>query len=91
MIFVERAIIPVTDGSRTDQPHPPSLLSRREREIALHIACGRTSKEIAQRLSLSDLTVRKHRENLYRKLGIGSIPQLVRYCLEQHLVRPSTS
>lgn len=38
---------------------------------------GRTSKEIARALFLSDLTVRKHRENLLRKLGLTSTAQLV--------------
>ena len=38
---------------------------------------GRTSKEIARLLCLSDLTVRKHRENLLRKLGLTSTAQLL--------------
>jgi len=38
---------------------------------------GRTSKEIARELAISDLTVRKHRENLLRKLGLRSTAQLV--------------
>jgi DNA-binding CsgD family transcriptional regulator len=38
---------------------------------------GRTSKEIARLLGISDLTVRKHRENLLCKLGLRSTAQLV--------------
>ena len=38
---------------------------------------GRTSKEIARVLFLSDLTVRKHRENLLRKLGLTRTTQLL--------------
>jgi len=38
---------------------------------------GRTSKEIARQFAISDLTVRKHRENLLRKLGLRSTAQLV--------------
>lgn len=34
------------------------------------IASGRTSKEIARRLGIHFQTVMKHRENLYRRLGI---------------------
>jgi DNA-binding CsgD family transcriptional regulator len=41
------------------------------------VLAGRTSKEIARLLSVSDLTVRKHRENLLRKLGLASTAQLV--------------
>lgn len=42
-----------------------------------HVLVGRTSKEIARVLYLSDLTVRKHRENLLRKLGLTSTAQLL--------------
>lgn len=41
------------------------------------VLAGRTSKEIARALFLSDLTVRKHRENLLRKLGLTSTAQLL--------------
>lgn len=37
---------------------------------------GQTSKQIALALGLSDLTVRKHRENLMRRLGAHSIADL---------------
>lgn len=43
----------------------------------MHVQAGRTSKEIARLLYLSDLTVRKHRENLLRKLGLTSTAQLL--------------
>jgi DNA-binding NarL/FixJ family response regulator len=38
---------------------------------------GRTSKQIARELLISELTVRKHRENLLRKLGLRSAARLV--------------
>jgi DNA-binding CsgD family transcriptional regulator len=41
------------------------------------VLTGRTSKEIARLLSVSDLTVRKHRENILHKLGLKSTAQLV--------------
>ncbi|MDI9853948.1 helix-turn-helix transcriptional regulator [Comamonas sp. 17RB] len=41
-----------------------------------YVLAGRTSKEIARALYLSDLTVRKHRENILRKLGLKSTVQL---------------
>jgi DNA-binding CsgD family transcriptional regulator len=40
---------------------------------------GLTSKQIARLLSISDLTARKHRENLLRKLGLHSTAQLMGY------------
>lgn len=52
-------------------------MTLREREVAALVVEGRTSKEIARTLGISDLTVRKHRENLLRKLGLRSTTELV--------------
>ena len=42
---------------------------------------GRTSKEIARLLGISDLTVRKHREHLLHKLRLRNTAQLVALAL----------
>ncbi|EJD6371342.1 helix-turn-helix transcriptional regulator, partial [Providencia rettgeri] len=52
-------------------------LSTREREIMDMILEGNTSKETAEKLSLSPRTVEVHRSNIYTKLGIKSLPQLI--------------
>jgi DNA-binding NarL/FixJ family response regulator len=52
-------------------------LSERELQVLSLIVTGQTCKHIAQRLGLSDLTVRKHRENLMRKAGAANTAQLV--------------
>ncbi|WUR11250.1 helix-turn-helix transcriptional regulator [[Empedobacter] haloabium] len=51
-------------------------LSRREQTIACQIVQGKTSKMVARELGISPLTVRKHRENILRKLGIRDTMQL---------------
>lgn len=53
------------------------MLTPREREILSRVGAGLSSKEIAKELGISDLTVRKHRENLCRKLGARNAPELV--------------
>jgi DNA-binding CsgD family transcriptional regulator len=45
-------------------------LTPREREILELVAEGRTNAEIAARLWISPLTVRKHLENVFEKLGV---------------------
>jgi ATP/maltotriose-dependent transcriptional regulator MalT len=45
-------------------------LSRREREIADLIAVGRTNREIAGQLFLSEKTIEWHVANVFRKLGV---------------------
>jgi DNA-binding CsgD family transcriptional regulator len=47
-------------------------LTRREAEILLWIVRGKTNKEIASGLYISPLTVRKHLEHVYQKLGVES-------------------
>lgn len=67
---------------------PLPVLTQRERDIAQRVAAGHTSKQIARELGLSNLTVRKHRENLYRKLGVGNAAGVAIYCLRHGLLAP---
>jgi DNA-binding CsgD family transcriptional regulator len=53
-------------------PAATALLTRREREILAWVARGKTNREVAAALHLSPGTVRKHLDNVYAKLGVGS-------------------
>jgi two-component system, NarL family, response regulator NreC len=61
-------------------------LSGREVEVLRLIALGHTSAEIADKLHLSRRTVETHRARIYRKLGLETRAQLVRYALGRHLI-----
>ena len=52
-------------------------LTRREKEILQFIAAGLSSKEIADKLFISEHTVSNHRKNMLRKKGAKSSAQLV--------------
>jgi FixJ family two-component response regulator len=54
------------------------LLSPREREIMIEVARGRLNKQIAGDIGISEATVKVHRSNLMRKLGVRSLPELAR-------------
>jgi len=54
-------------------------LGRREREIMLHICQGFRNKEIAQKLNISEQTVKSHCNRLYKKLGVSDRLQLALY------------
>lgn len=66
-------------------PQPELLaaapLTRRERQILALAAQGRSAREIAEHYSISPLTVRKHRENLMRKLDLHSTAELAAYAV----------
>ena len=45
-------------------------LSRREREVLQHAATGVGNKELADRLSISEATVKVHLTHIFQKLGV---------------------
>lgn len=55
-----------------------AALSEREREVLGLIVAGLTNKEIARALDLSPRTVETHRANLFEKLAVPSLAQLIR-------------
>ncbi len=54
-------------------------LAKREREIVFHICRGYRNKEIAQKLNISEQTVKSHCNRIYRKLGVSDRLQLALY------------
>ena len=61
-------------------------LTAREREILVHIAQGKTNREIGAELGISTRTVEAHRDSLMRKLGIRTVAGLTRLALERGLL-----
>ena len=55
-------------------------LSRREREVMTYVIAGMLNKQIGGELGISEETVKIHRGRVMHKLGIGSVPELVRLC-----------
>jgi DNA-binding CsgD family transcriptional regulator len=45
-------------------------MTRRQAQILLHIARGRSNRDIAKHLEISDRTVQKHLEHAFRRLGV---------------------
>lgn len=65
-------------------------LSKRELTILHALQSGRSNKQIAAELFLAEQTVKFHLTNIYRKLGVGSRTEAVRYAFEHGLVeRPA--
>jgi DNA-binding NarL/FixJ family response regulator len=61
-------------------------LTKRERQVLVHVAMGRSNKEVAAEFGISVRTVETHRENLMRKLDIHSVAELTRLALKTGLV-----
>lgn len=61
---------------------PLESLTPRERQVALAIAEGKPNKIVAHELGISTRTVETHRARLMSKLGLTSLPELVRLVLQ---------
>lgn len=57
-------------------------LSSREKEILTLISSGKTTKEIADILFISEMTISTHRKNICRKLNLEGRLELIRYASE---------
>lgn len=60
-------------------------LSKRETEIISLIKKGMSSKEIAETLNISGYTVETHRKNIFRKLKVKSVSELVSFAYDNEL------
>lgn len=64
-----------------------SRLTPREREIVQLLADGKSSKEVAESLTISVKTADTHRANIMRKLDLHSVTELVRYAVRNRIVK----
>jgi len=65
---------------------PLEQLSPREREILQLVAEGKTSQEIAERLSISPKTVDTYRSRLMRKIGVEDVAGLVKFAIQHGVI-----
>lgn len=62
------------------------VLTGREAEVVALVAAGKTNREIAAELVVSEHTVRRHLQNTYAKLGVASRAGAAAYALEHELI-----
>ena len=65
---------------------PLEKLSPREREILQLVAEGKTSQEIAGRLSISPKTVDTYRSRLMRKIEVEDMAGLVKFAIQHGVI-----
>ncbi len=73
--------VPAPEGHSTETLQP------RELEVLRLVARGRSNKEVASELGISERTVQSHMLNIFRKLGVGSRTAAVLHALRQKWVK----
>ncbi|HKA02189.1 MAG TPA: response regulator transcription factor [Candidatus Solibacter sp.] len=74
--------IPATAPTRERERSP---LSQREREIVALVAQGFKNKEMAEKMFISEQTVKNHLHNIFDKLGVSDRLELALYAIHNNL------
>jgi DNA-binding NarL/FixJ family response regulator len=82
---IAKKMITTFEGIRSNTELTPSLTDR-EIEVIKALAQGKSNKEIARDLDISEKTVRNHASNIYKKLHIFDRTQAVIYAVRHGLV-----
>ena len=83
----QRALEAIISQQQDDEK--PDILTATETEIVKAIAQGKTTREIAAERFSSIHTVTTHRKNIFRKLGINTAHEAVKYALRAGLIDAS--
>jgi len=65
-------------------------LTKREIEILVNLFDGLKNAEIAENLFISEITVKKHLQNIFEKIGVNSRTALIRKIIRYKCTKPQT-
>jgi two-component system response regulator NreC len=80
-------ISPYVGKPPSKTPGRLAVLTAREQEVCRLLAYGYTNGEVAEKLFISDRTVETHRTNIMGKLGLNSRAELVRFAIDNGLMK----
>jgi two-component system, NarL family, nitrate/nitrite response regulator NarL len=82
-VAAEEAPPPPMPAATRDRERSP--LSQREREIVALVAQGFKNKEMAEKMFISEQTVKNHLHNIFDKLGVSDRLELALYAIHNNL------
>ena len=86
--IARRLMLELRSGGKPAESPEMQRLTEREREVLAEIARGRSNKEIARDLVLSEKTVKTHVSNILQKLGLSDRTQAALFAVREGLVQP---
>ena len=86
---ISQRALEVIINHQQEEEERPSILTETETEIVRAIAQGKSTKEIAAERFSSVHTITTHRKNIFRKLGINTAHEVIKYALRAGLVDSS--
>lgn len=87
--YLSQRVMETIISDEQQRNETPDILTATEVEIVRAIAQGKTTKEIAAERFLSVHTVTTHRKNIFRKLGVNTAHEVIKYAIRAGLVDSS--
>jgi len=87
--YISQRALEAIISQQQEEDEQPSVLTNTETEIVKAIAQGKTTKEIASERFSSIHTITTHRKNIFRKLGVNTAHEVVKYALRAGLIDSS--
>lgn len=88
-VFLDPAVARRLTREMVSPPSGVTALTERERDVLILVANGRSNRQIAQELVISERTARSHVSNLLHKLELSSRTQAAMVAVREGLVPPS--
>ena len=86
LVEILRSYMPASEKSKADRK--TFGLTARELDVVAAIVSGFTNREIAQKFSISEQTVKHHLRNIFDKVGVSNRLELALFAINHQLVSP---
>lgn len=87
--YIQPDLIPALNSrlvSRNDCMGKIELLTRRELEVLIFVATGMFNKEIAEKMSISERTVKNHISSIFKKIDVADRTQAAVFAIKNNIV-----
>jgi len=83
LFISSRDLIPEKTSAASKSSPSLDILTRREKEILTHLVGGASNRKIAEGLGLTEITIKSHLRNVFRKIGATNRTQAVTFALNE--------